>query len=88
MLEVLFRCPVSYTHLDVYKRQTMFTSLSDLVTSLGELRIKHVSIERYDGFLGQKEDEKEENLAVEELDDHGIRMEHLCFCLLYTSRCV
>ncbi len=58
---------------------TMFTSLSDLVTSLGELRIKHVSIERYDGFLGQKEDEKEENLAVEELDDHGIRMEHLCF---------
>ena len=30
------------------------TSLSDLVTALGELRIKHVSIDRYDGFMRKR----------------------------------
>ena len=58
---------------------TMFTSLSDLVTALGELRIKHVSIDRYDGFMRKKEDEMTETEVVVESKDYDIQMNHLGF---------
>ncbi len=58
---------------------TMFTSLSDLVTALGELRIKHVSIDRYDGFMRKKEDEMTETEVVVESKDYDIQMDHLGF---------
>ncbi len=58
---------------------TMFTSLSDLVTALGELRIKHVSIDRYDGFMRKKEDEMTKTEVVVESKDYDIQMNHLGF---------
>lgn len=57
----------------------MFTSLSDLVTALGELRIKHVSIDRYDGFMRKKEDKMTETEVVVESKDYDIQMDHLGF---------
>lgn len=58
---------------------TMFTSLSELVTSLGELRVKHVSIERYDSFLQKPEAEIKKTEQKAETDGYEIRMENLCF---------
>ena len=63
--------PVSYTHLDVYKRQ-------------GYGRIDMIE-NRYVGLKSRECYEVPAGLAL--IQAHKA-LEDLCFCLLYTSRCV
>ena len=78
--------PVSYTHLDVYKRQIPFDSLKtniDHVFSVVDKNGKAVLLkDNKPVYIVLKYDEN--NLA-----DTGIGMQEMPnYCLLYTSRCV
>ena len=58
---------------------TLFSSLSDLIATLGELRIKNVSIERYHDFICAND--YNEPLDPQEFDptDYQINIKHLHF---------
>lgn len=58
---------------------TMFIALSDLVTAMGELRIKHVSINRYKEFLEKREEKEVESQSAEKVSDHSICMDQVSF---------
>ena len=91
-LSSLARTPVSYTHLDVYKRQV--GQHAGLETALGQVgqcidRIvdaaqQHGLVEQYRAGIAQaaqrRIDLPDELVGVVGVDDEG--------CLLYTSRCV
>ena len=80
---------VSYTHLDVYKRQLMFFALATVfigsVTAAGGVENTVAFLQNIPGFLSGTE------IATPLLDEAGnqlIEGNEPMFCLLYTSRCV
>ena len=73
-------CPVSYTHLDVYKRQEAYRSEE-------EWRRQMLKRAR-EGDEEALEELKADSLAMEEDILERLEEEDIYSCLLYTSRCV
>ena len=75
---------VSYTHLDVYKRQLLQEALGRLgLTDPGKLSLLVSDFEPGPSFGGQMQKNWQESLSA------FVNMEQLPYdCLLYTSRCV
>lgn len=59
---------------------TMFSSLSELVSALGELRINHVSIERFDDFINLGEERRHDDSVEIPEEGADIRIDDLSFC--------
>ena len=64
-----FPDPVSYTHLDVYKRQALYEALGAFYDKKGYMDISHTRIRRYEIL---------QEFLQEYVDEEQI-------CLLYTS---
>ena len=77
--------PVSYTHLDVYKRQRHNLPVINVLTDDAKIvddYPKYAGMDRYEARKAIVEDLDKEGYLVK-IEDH----EHNV-CLLYTSRCV
>ena len=74
--------PVSYTHLDVYKRQIRYRTETSTDPETGETTTEEVPYEYY--ILNVKLTNK----PISELAEKLLTPEQLEICLLYTSRCV
>ena len=81
--------PVSYTHLDVYKRQGKHRQPQPLGREAGEHSVKG---ERLDQEAGNHQDAQLAELGVDAVIDKGKQgigdAVQNTGCLLYTSRCV
>ena len=78
--------PVSYTHLDVYKRQGLQSIAFHLNAPTGGLNHSCNTVEKR-GFTGTTASHNAEKLSRNHLEGDPIQC--LCLtCLLYTSRCV
>ena len=84
--------PVSYTHLDVYKRQAVVVLDQELDIGILEFRQRHLGgiLHRLGGDAGIAGSRQRQDQA--DLDLAGADRERLLgragSCLLYTSRCV
>lgn len=56
-----------------------FSSLSDFISTLGELRIKNVSIERYDNFVHSDMTVCFSDEKLAGIEDYGVELENVCF---------
>ena len=77
--------PVSYTHLDVYKRQVFFVQAVEAIRAAGH-RVAPLWIGGGDADVEQLL--REHGVEVTGWVGHHEVREHLQRCLLYTSRCV
>ena len=80
-LTALALWPVSYTHLDVYKRQPMHMAATCL----------HYGQEAFEGLKAFRG--KDGKVRIFRLEENAARLQSTCRgilmpCLLYTSRCV
>ena len=57
----------------------LFSSLSDFISTLGELRIKNVSIERYDNFVHSDMTVCFSDEKLAGIEDYGVELENVCF---------
>lgn len=57
----------------------LFSSLSDFISTLGELRIKNVSIERYDNFVHSDMTVCFSDEKLAGIEDDGVELENVCF---------
>lgn len=57
----------------------LFSSLSDFISTLGELRIKNVSIERYDNFVHSDMTVCFSDGKLAGIEDYGVELENVCF---------
>ena len=76
-MELTTKRPVSYTHLDVYKRQ-----------DLKECYPEFVALEEQCRFTGCSHIHEPDCAVKEALSEGKISTERYENCLLYTSRCV
>ena len=56
----------------------LFSSLSDFISTLGELRIKNVSIERYDNFVHSDMTVCFSDEKLAGIEDYGVELENVC----------
>lgn len=59
--------------------ECLFSSLSDFISTLGELRIKNVSIERYDNFVHSDMTVCFSDEKLAGIEDYGVELENVCF---------
>ena len=71
--------PVSYTHLDVYKRQGLYAAAE----RMGE-RLRGIAENVFAYATGQRDADR----ASDAVESAGAALERADSCLLYTSRCV
>lgn len=57
----------------------LFSSLSDFISTLGELRIKNVSIKRYDNFVHSDMTVCFSDEKLAGIEDYGVELENVCF---------
>lgn len=58
---------------------TLFSSLSEFISTLGELRIKNVSINRYNDFIKANESDDFFNQEMINIDNYAIKFDHINF---------
>ena len=87
--------PVSYTHLDVYKRQVLEVLKLEMIRSLQEMNpnvkihdVGEKGFSRYGRILSYDASAVIDNLAKEEAVFSKLPKARYVTCLLYTSRCV
>ena len=79
--------PVSYTHLDVYKRQIYGSRGSNgvvlITTKIGKAGVREIM---FDASVGVSNVYKRYDIL--EAYDYALALKEVKGCLLYTSRCV